>query len=95
MSEFTGLHEPKALQRFLNLTQWDSDKLRDIVSGYVIEHFSDSRGVLIADPTGFAKKGRKSAGVQSSGSTQAPSAGSITARSAPSSLTRIPPETAS
>jgi hypothetical protein len=64
MSEFTGLHEPKALQRFLNLTQWDSDKLRDIVRSYAIEHFADSRGVLIADPTGFAKKGRKSAGVQ-------------------------------
>jgi SRSO17 transposase len=64
MSEFTGLREPKALQRFLNLTQWDSDKLRDIVRGYAIGHFADSRGVLIADPTGFAKKGRKSAGVQ-------------------------------
>ena len=64
MSEFTGLREPKALQRFLNLTQWDSDKLRDIVLCYVTGHFADSRGVLIADPTGFAKKGRKSAGVQ-------------------------------
>lgn len=64
MAEFTGLREPKALQRFLNLTQWDSDKLRDIIRGYAIGHFSDSRGVLIADPTGFAKKGRKSAGVQ-------------------------------
>jgi SRSO17 transposase len=51
MSEFTGLREPKALQRFLNLTQWDSDKLRDIVRGYAIEYFADSRGVLIADPT--------------------------------------------
>ena len=64
MSEFTGLREPKALQRFLNLTQWDSDKLRDIVRSYAIEYFADSRGVPIADPTGFAKKGRKSAGVQ-------------------------------
>jgi SRSO17 transposase len=64
MSEFAGLREPKALQRFLNLTQWDSDKLRDIVRGYAAGHFADSRGVLIADPTGFAKKGRKSAGVQ-------------------------------
>jgi SRSO17 transposase len=64
MSEFTGLREPKALQRFLNLTQWDSDKLRDIVRGYATGYFADSRGVLIADPTGFAKKGHKSAGVQ-------------------------------
>jgi SRSO17 transposase len=29
-----------------------------------MENFSDPRGTLIADPTGFAKKGRKSAGVQ-------------------------------
>jgi SRSO17 transposase len=29
-----------------------------------MEYFADPRGVLIADPTGFAKKGRKSAGVQ-------------------------------
>jgi SRSO17 transposase len=64
ISEFTGLREPKALQRFLNLTQWDSDKLRDIVRDYAIGYFADPRGVLIADPTGFAKKGRKSAGVQ-------------------------------
>lgn len=64
MAEFVGLREPKALQRFLNLTQWDSDKLRDVVRDYAMKYFTDPRGVLIADPTGFAKKGRKSAGVQ-------------------------------
>lgn len=32
--------------------------------GYAMEHFADERAVLIADPTGFAKKGRESAGVQ-------------------------------
>ena len=64
IAEYAGLHEPKALQRFLNLTPWDSDRLRDLVRDYAMEHFADPRGVLIADPTGFAKKGRKSAGVQ-------------------------------
>ena len=64
IAQYSGLREPKALQRFLNLTPWDSDKLRDITRDYVMEHFADPRGVLIADPTGFAKKGRKSAGVQ-------------------------------
>ena len=64
IAEHAGLHEPKALQRFLNLTPWDSDRLRDLVRDYAMEHFADPRGVLIADPTGFAKKGRKSAGVQ-------------------------------
>ena len=29
-----------------------------------MERFADARAVLIADPTGFPKKGRKSAGVQ-------------------------------
>lgn len=60
----TGEREPKALQRFLNLTPWDEGRLRDINLEYAMEHFSDSRGTLIADPTGFAKKGKKSAGVQ-------------------------------
>lgn len=64
IAEYSGLPEPKALQRFLNLTPWDPDGLRDLVRGYVMEYFADPRGVLIADPTGFAKKGRKSAGVQ-------------------------------
>jgi len=60
----TGEKEPKATQRFLNLTPWDAGALRDIVVKYAIENFADPRGVLIADPTGFAKKGTKSAGVQ-------------------------------
>jgi SRSO17 transposase len=64
IAEYSGLHEPKAMQRFLNLTPWDSGRLRDLVRGYAMEHFADPRGVLIADPTGFAKKGRRSAGVQ-------------------------------
>jgi SRSO17 transposase len=64
IAEHTGEKEPKALQRFLNLTPWDAGALRDIILGYVAEHFPDPRGVLIADPTGFAKKGTKSAGVQ-------------------------------
>ncbi len=87
IAEYAGLREPKALQRFLNLTPWDSDRLRDLVRDYVMEHFADPRGVLIADPTGFAKKGRKSAGVQRqySGTLDA----SKTARSARSSPTPI------
>jgi SRSO17 transposase len=64
IAEYSGQREPKALQRFLNLTPWDADRMRDLVRDYAMEHFADARGVLIADPTGFAKKGRKSAGVQ-------------------------------
>jgi SRSO17 transposase len=64
IAEHVGLPEPKRMQRFLNLTPWDADALRDIAIGYALEHFADPGGVLIADPTGFAKKGAKSAGVQ-------------------------------
>jgi SRSO17 transposase len=64
ISEFTGEWRPTAIQRFINLTPWDADGLRDEVRAYAVEHFADSRAVLIADPTGFAKKGKKSAGVQ-------------------------------
>jgi SRSO17 transposase len=64
IAEFAGEKEPKALQRFLNLTPWSADLMRDLVRDYSMERFADPRGVLIADPTGFAKKGSKSAGVQ-------------------------------
>jgi len=64
IAEHVGEKEPKAMQRFLNLARWDADVLLDLVGGYVVEHLNDPRGVLIADPTGFAKKGNKSAGVQ-------------------------------
>jgi SRSO17 transposase len=64
IAEYAGEPEPKAMQRLLNLTPWDADALRDVVAEYAAGHFADPRGTLIADPTGFAKKGRKSAGVQ-------------------------------
>lgn len=64
IAEYTGAPEPKRVQRFLNLTPWDAGRLRNVLVGYAMEHFADERAVLIADPTGFAKKGRKSAGVQ-------------------------------
>lgn len=64
IAEHVGEKEPKALQRFLNLTPWNADALRDLVVAYAMERFADPQSVLIADPTGFAKKGRKSAGVQ-------------------------------
>jgi SRSO17 transposase len=64
IAEFVGEKEPKAMQRFLNLAFWDADALRDLVCDYAIEHLNDPRGILVSDPTGFAKKGRKSAGVQ-------------------------------
>ncbi|MFT3970274.1 MAG: transposase [Micropruina sp.] len=64
ISEYVGAKEPKALQRFLNLTRWDATELLAINRGYLLENLADPEAVLVADPTGFAKKGRQSVGVQ-------------------------------
>jgi SRSO17 transposase len=56
--------DPKKLQRLLNLASWDASELLGINRRYAMEHFADPGAILVADPTGFAKKGKKSAGVQ-------------------------------
>jgi SRSO17 transposase len=57
-------HEPKALQRFLNLSPWDAEALLGFNREYAMEHLADPSGILVADPTGFPKKGIHSVGVQ-------------------------------
>jgi SRSO17 transposase len=52
------------MQRLLRRADWDVDGVRDDVRDYVIEQLGDPGGVLIADETGFVKKGTRSAGVQ-------------------------------
>jgi len=64
IAEHVGELEPKALQRFLNLSPWDADALLDLNREYAMEYLADPGGILVADPTGFAKKGTKSVGVQ-------------------------------
>jgi SRSO17 transposase len=64
IAEHVGEPEPKALQRLLNLSPWDADTLLDLNRAYAMEHLADPGGILVADPTGFAKKGTKSVGVQ-------------------------------
>lgn len=64
IAEHVGEPEPKALQRFLNLSPWDGDALVKINRDYAMEHLAHPEAILVADPTGFAKKGTKSAGVQ-------------------------------
>lgn len=64
ISEYAGEHEPKALQRLLNLSPWETDSLRTVNREYAMENLADPAAILVADPTGFAKKGRKSVGVQ-------------------------------
>jgi len=82
IAEYVGEAEPKALQRMLNLSPWDAEKLLAVNGEYAMENLADPGAILVADPTGFAKKGDKSVGC--SGSTRALSVGSTTARSRPS-----------
>jgi SRSO17 transposase len=63
LAEQAGELSPDGMQR-LRRADWDVDGVRDDVRGYVIEHLGDAGGVLIADETGFLKKGTRSAGVQ-------------------------------
>lgn len=64
LAEAAGDAVPDGMQRLLNFYQWDADAVRDDLRGYVTEHLGDARAVLVADETGFVKKGRSSAGVQ-------------------------------
>lgn len=64
LSEQAGRRSPNAMQEMLYSPCWDSDRVRDDVRDYVVDHLGDPDGVLIADDTGFVKKGVRSAGVQ-------------------------------
>jgi SRSO17 transposase len=48
----------------LNLSPWDADALLAVSREYAMENLADPGAILVADPTGFAKKGKKSVGVQ-------------------------------
>jgi SRSO17 transposase len=63
LAEFAGDVSPDGLQRLLNFSPWDEDACRDAVRRYVAAHLGDPAAVLVADETGFLKKGKMSAGV--------------------------------
>jgi SRSO17 transposase len=52
------------MQRLLATADWDPDRVRDDLRAYVVEHLGDPGAVLVADETGFLKKGTTSVGVQ-------------------------------
>jgi SRSO17 transposase len=64
IAEAAGDLTPDGMQRLLNFYSWDADAVRDDLRGYVLNHLGDPSGVMVADETGFLKKGIKSAGVQ-------------------------------
>jgi SRSO17 transposase len=63
LAEHLGEAGPQGVQRLLNAADWEADAVRDDLQAYVVEHLGDVEGVLVADETGFLKKGPKSAGV--------------------------------
>ena len=64
LAEHAGEVSPDGMQRLLRRADWDVDGVRDDLRAYVVEQLGDPDGVLIADDTGFLKKGTRSAGVQ-------------------------------
>ncbi|WP_280311773.1 IS701 family transposase [Nocardia abscessus] len=64
LAERAGEVSPDGMQRLLRWADWDIDGVRDDVRAYVAERLGGQDAVLIADDTGFLKKGVKSAGVQ-------------------------------
>lgn len=63
LAEFAGDTSPDGMQRLLNFCSWDAGAVRDAVRRYVVASMGGPAGVLVADETGFLKKGRMSAGV--------------------------------
>jgi SRSO17 transposase len=71
ISEYAAESNPWGQQHLLDRAVWDADEVRDFTRRYVIDGLDDGgfgagpggAGVLVVDETGFAKKGRASAGV--------------------------------
>jgi SRSO17 transposase len=64
LAEQAGDLTPNGMQRLLGYYRWDADLVRDDLRAYVLDKLVDPSGVVVADETGFLKKGTKSAGVQ-------------------------------
>ena len=79
LAEWAGEVSPDGMQRLLRRADWDVDGVRDDIRGYVVEQLGDPDGVLIADDTGFLKKGTGPRAC--SGSIPGPPGGRRTARS--------------
>jgi hypothetical protein len=67
------------MQRLLNFYRWDAGAVRDDLRGYVLSNLGDPAGVVVADETGFLKKGISPPGCNAN--IQAPPGGSRTASS--------------
>jgi SRSO17 transposase len=64
LAEQAGDDTPDSMQALLCSPCFDRDAVRDKVRTALVEAIGDDGGVLVADETGFIKKGKGSAGVQ-------------------------------
>jgi SRSO17 transposase len=64
LAEHAGHATPDRFQRLLGPAAWDEAGVREDVRDWVVGFLADDDAVLVADETGFLKKGRRSAGVQ-------------------------------
>jgi SRSO17 transposase len=53
----------QALQRFVGQTDWDHQPLLQLLVPQVVAEIGEDDGILVFDPSGFEKEGKKSAGV--------------------------------
>jgi SRSO17 transposase len=56
-------HSRLPLQAFIGWEAWDDEPLRSALRSQVTMHLGQGEGVLVFDPSGFAKSGRESVGV--------------------------------
>jgi SRSO17 transposase len=54
----------RALQRFVGAGEWDDEAVTAELRAHAREELGDAHGVLVLDPSSFAKKGTESCGVQ-------------------------------
>jgi SRSO17 transposase len=64
LAEQAGDRSPNGLQDMLQSPCWDPDMVRDDVRDWAVAQLAHDDAVLVADETGFLKKGKMSAGVQ-------------------------------
>jgi SRSO17 transposase len=58
LAEHAGHATPDRLQRLLGSAAWDEAGVREDVRGWAVRFLADAQAVLVADDTGFVKKGR-------------------------------------
>lgn len=64
LAEWMGEAGPYRVQHLLDRARWEADAARDQLREYVLEELGSPDAVLIADETGFLKKGVHSVGVK-------------------------------